>query len=55
VHGWHDDVVPVEHSIRFASNCKAQLHLIDGDHRLTANIEEINGYLKRFIKQVTGE
>lgn len=55
VHGWHDDVVPVEHSIRFASDCKAQLHLIEGDHRLTANIEEINAYLKRFIKQVTGD
>jgi pimeloyl-ACP methyl ester carboxylesterase len=55
VHGWYDDVVPVENSIRFARDCKAQLHLVNGDHRLTANIEEINGYLKRFVKQVTGE
>ncbi|MGI9223174.1 MAG: YqiA/YcfP family alpha/beta fold hydrolase [Woeseiaceae bacterium] len=55
VHGWYDDVVPVENSIRFARDCKAQLHLIDGDHRLTANIEEINSYLKRFVKQVIGE
>ena len=53
VHGWHDDVVPVENSIRFASGCKAGLHLVNGDHRLTANIDEINGYLKRFIRQVT--
>jgi len=53
VHGWHDDVVPVENSIRFASGCKAELHLVNGDHRLTANIDEINGYLKRFIRQVT--
>jgi predicted esterase len=55
VHGWHDDVVPVENSVRFARDCKAELHLVDGDHRLTANIEEINGYLKRFIRRVTGE
>ena len=53
VHGWHDDVVPVENSIRFARDCQAQLHLVDGDHRLTANIEEINSYLKHFIRQVT--
>jgi predicted esterase len=53
VHGWHDDVVPVENSIRFASGCKAELHAVNGDHRLTANIDEINGYLKRFIRQVT--
>jgi len=55
VHGWHDDVVPVENSILFAGECKAELHLVDGDHRLTDNIEEINGYLQRFIRQVTGD
>lgn len=55
VHGWHDDVVPVENSIRFARDCQATLHLVDGDHRLTDNITEINGYLKRFVRQVTGD
>ena len=55
VHGWHDDVVPVDNSIRFARQCKAPLHLVDGDHRLTENITEINGYLKRFIRQITGD
>ena len=54
VHGWHDDVVPVDNSIRFARDSRATLHLVDGDHRLTANITEINAYLKRFVKQVTG-
>ena len=55
VHGWHDDIVPVDNSIRFARQCKATLHLVDGDHRLTENITEINGYLKRFTRQVTGD
>jgi predicted esterase len=49
VHGWHDDIVPVENSIRFAQSCSATLHLVDGDHRLTANIDEINEYLSFFI------
>jgi pimeloyl-ACP methyl ester carboxylesterase len=49
VHGWHDDIVPVENSIRFARSCSATLHLVDGDHRLTANIAEINEYLSYFI------
>ncbi len=53
VHGWNDDVVPVESSIRFAAACKAELHLLDGDHRLTANIDEINYYLRRFIETLT--
>ena len=55
VHGWHDDIVPVENSIRFARACKATLHLVDGDHRLTANITEINAYLKRFVKQLSDD
>jgi predicted esterase len=50
VHGWNDDVVPVENSIRFAAACNAELHILDSDHRLTANIEEINYYLRRFIE-----
>ena len=53
VHGWRDDVVPVENSIRFAQACNAELHVLDGDHRLTENIDEINYYLRRFIEKIT--
>jgi len=49
VHGWHDDIVPVDNSIRFSRSCAAALHIVDGDHRLTNNIDEMNFYLKRFI------
>ena len=52
VHGWHDDVVPAENSIRYAERCRATLHLVDGDHRLTANIDEIVAYLLRFADRV---
>jgi len=52
VHGWHDDIVPVDNSIRFARSCAATLHLVDGDHRLTANIAEINDYLRLFIEKL---
>ncbi len=53
VHGWHDDIVPVENSIRFAQQCGASLHIVNGDHRLTANIDEINDYLKLFLDHVS--
>ena len=53
VHGWHDDIVPAENSIRFARSCGATLHMINGDHRLTANIDEINEYLTHFINKTT--
>jgi pimeloyl-ACP methyl ester carboxylesterase len=52
VHGWHDGIVPVENSIRYARECSATLHIVDGDHRLTANIGEINYYLRRFVQKL---
>ncbi|HSD71040.1 MAG TPA: alpha/beta hydrolase [Woeseiaceae bacterium] len=55
VHGWRDDVVPVENSIRFARECRATLHLLDGDHRLTDNIAEINEYLMQFLRKIAGQ
>tara|TARA_B100000929_G_scaffold232904_1_gene189383 strand:- start:3416 stop:3922 length:507 start_codon:yes stop_codon:yes gene_type:complete len=54
VHGWRDDVVPVSNSIRFASDCYAELHIVDGDHRLTSNIKEINFFLKNFLTRIVG-
>ncbi|NNC58238.1 MAG: alpha/beta hydrolase [Woeseiaceae bacterium] len=53
VHGWHDEIVPAENSIRYAGTCSATLHLVDGDHRLTANIDEINEYLSYFINRTS--
>ena len=53
VHGWRDEVVPVANSVRFAESCRAELHVLDGDHRLTANIDEINYYLQRFIESIS--
>ncbi len=53
VHGWHDDIVPVDNSIAFARNCSAELHLIDGDHRLTANVDEITAYLRLFVARIS--
>ena len=54
VHGWRDDVVPVDNSIRFASSCHAELHVLDSGHRLTEKIDDINYYLRRFIEKIVG-
>jgi len=54
VHGWRDDVVPVQNSIRFAGQCNATLHLVDAGHRLTEKIDEIIDYLSRFIRDLAG-
>jgi predicted esterase len=53
VHGWSDDVVPPENSIRYAGQCAATLHMLDSDHRLTNKIAEINFFLERFINRIS--
>ncbi len=55
VHGWGDDVVPVANSIQYAQQTSATLHLVDGDHRLTANVDQIIVYLLHFIDGLTAE
>lgn len=41
IHGWADDVVPVERAIRFAQSRRAQLHVLDDGHRLVGSLELI--------------
>lgn len=52
VHGWGDDVVPVEHSIRFAQKHKVELHLINGDHRLTTQIPFLQAAFGEFLDRL---
>ena len=53
VHGWRDDVVPVECGIRFAQEHSADLYVLDSDHRLTESLEKIEslfaGFLAEFV------
>lgn len=52
VHGWNDDIVPVDNSIRYARQYKCALHILDSDHRLTAHIDDICALLDRFLARV---
>lgn len=52
VHGWGDDIVPIDNSVRYAREYRATLHAIDSDHRMTANIADINRYLKIFLDDI---
>jgi pimeloyl-ACP methyl ester carboxylesterase len=49
VHGWHDAIVPVENSIRWAREHHATLHVLDSDHRLEDQIEAICVLLRAFL------
>jgi pimeloyl-ACP methyl ester carboxylesterase len=49
VHGWHDDVVPVDNVIRWAREHRATLHILDSDHRLEDQIGVICILLRNFL------
>jgi len=49
VHGWHDDIVPVANSVRWAREHQAALHVLDSGHRLEDQIEMICLLLRAFL------
>jgi pimeloyl-ACP methyl ester carboxylesterase len=49
VHGWRDDVVPFEHSVRFAQTYKAALHLLESDHRLHNQLRVVQYLFEYFL------
>ncbi len=54
VHGWHDDVVPVERSLRFAQSRGTELHLLDADHTLNARIATVEQLFEDFLLRLPG-
>lgn len=52
-HGLHDDIVPCEHSIRFArEHANTTLHLVPDDHRLKASHDFLTCQFKRFLEEM---
>lgn len=49
VHGWEDDIVPLQWSIEFARANKARLHLLRAGHSLTEALEEIRVLFRLFL------
>lgn len=53
VHGWRDEVIPWGNSLRFASASRAELHLLDADHRLESAIPRLQGLMADFLAGAT--
>jgi len=53
VHGWQDDIVPIEWSIDFARANHARLHLLNAGHSLTEALDEIRGLFGAFLSAGT--
>ena len=52
VHGWSDEVILVEHSIKYAKDADCTLHIIHGDHVLNSSIEVVASLFQQFLHRV---
>ena len=51
VHGWSDDVIPAENSIRYAEEADCTLHLISGDHALNGSLGVVADLFEQFLER----
>jgi alpha/beta superfamily hydrolase len=52
VHGWKDDIVPVDRALRFARPRNADLHLLDSGHTLNDRIPALERIFAEFLGRV---
>ncbi|MEW5940403.1 MAG: alpha/beta hydrolase [Chloroflexota bacterium] len=53
VHGWNDELIPFENSVRYARKFKATLHLVESDHRLSAQLPLIASLFGAFLDELS--
>lgn len=51
VHGWRDELCPVDAAVAFARERLADLHLVDDDHRLGAHVDYCAQLFRDFLLQ----
>jgi pimeloyl-ACP methyl ester carboxylesterase len=49
VHGLHDELIPAEHSMRYAREQGATLHVVDSDHRLHDQVPFLKYLFEYFL------
>lgn len=52
VHGWSDDIIPVENSIRYARQADCYLHVLSENHTLNDSIDVVERLFDAFLVKV---
>jgi len=52
VHGWDDELIPVDDIVRYAKEYKIRLHLVDSDHRLMSALPVIEKLFADFLDNI---
>lgn len=54
IHGWNDDVIPADGSWKFCKEQRAELHMLDADHRLNSVIPELKSIFANYLSKILG-
>lgn len=52
IHGWHDEIVPVENAVRFAQKYNSKLILVPDDHQLSQSLPFIEKQFRLFLESI---
>ena len=52
VHGNNDDIIPFQHSQKYAELSGSELHIIDGDHRLNSSLDHVSNIFNDFLIKI---
>ncbi|TDJ45939.1 MAG: alpha/beta hydrolase [Gammaproteobacteria bacterium] len=53
VHGWRDEIIPWQNSVRYGETCHATLVLLDSDHRLTDVLDEVGHHFSLLLDLIS--
>lgn len=51
-HGWNDEIIPFENSIRFSKGNRTKLELVDDNHRMSKTTVDLKNSFTSFLKSV---
>lgn len=52
IHGWQDEIIPVNFVIDYARKFQTTLHLVESDHRLMSALPMIESWFADFLERV---
>lgn len=52
IHGWQDEVIPVDHSLQYARKFKAELHVLEDGHRLQGHLALLDALFGAFLDEI---
>ena len=53
IHGWDDDIVPFESTVKFGRQQLAAVHLVNDNHRLSASHDLLERLFEDFLNEMS--